>query len=204
MSGPDGLPGLGGLIADAADQLGGYRLAELTSACAALGIVDHRMLGGVGTFRRFRHGRARRPATIRGHSCGRPSAARTTNAAVALLAAVLDEVEPDVVLTYDADGGYGHPDHIAAHQVAVAAARRCGVPRVLAVVRPRHAIRRGASGGRPRRTGFRRATESGCRDLRGGGPDRRRGSGGLLGGRPAGRRWPRIAPSSPSFRAGSR
>jgi N-acetyl-1-D-myo-inositol-2-amino-2-deoxy-alpha-D-glucopyranoside deacetylase len=54
---------------------------------------------------------------------------------VAALAAVLDEVRPQVLLTYDADGGYGHPDHVAAHEVAVAAAAG-RVPRLLAVVKP--------------------------------------------------------------------
>ncbi|MEO6091001.1 MAG: PIG-L family deacetylase, partial [Umezawaea sp.] len=40
--------GLRELAADAADQLGGYRVAELRSACAALGVTDHRFLGGIG------------------------------------------------------------------------------------------------------------------------------------------------------------
>src|SRR6478735_6072045 len=40
---------LQGLVADRADQLGGYRLTELRAACAALGITDHRLLGGIGT-----------------------------------------------------------------------------------------------------------------------------------------------------------
>ena len=55
----------------------------------------------------------------------------------------LDEVEPAVLLTYDSDGGYGHPDHVVAHQVAVAAvaAARWRTPRVLAVFRPTAATR---------------------------------------------------------------
>ena len=58
-----------------------------------------------------------------------------------LLVAVIDEVRPDVLLTYDADGGYGHPDHVAAHQVSLAAVSTASwrVRRVLAVVRPRTA-----------------------------------------------------------------
>src|SRR6476659_5170225 len=44
-------PELQGLVADRADQLGGYRLTELRAACAALGVADQRMLGGIGTFR---------------------------------------------------------------------------------------------------------------------------------------------------------
>jgi len=37
------------------------------------------------------------------------------------LAAILREERPDVVITYDADGTYGHPDHIKAHHVTNAA-----------------------------------------------------------------------------------
>src|SRR5918997_3509441 len=42
---------LAGLAADRADQLGGYRLSELAAACAALGVRDHRFLGGAGRWR---------------------------------------------------------------------------------------------------------------------------------------------------------
>lgn len=126
-----------GLVAARADQLGGYRLTELRSACAALGVRERVMLGGLGTFRDS--GMAGTPsaehprAFIRAQRGG-PSHDR----AVAALAEVIDRVRPHVLLTYDADGGYGHPDHIAAHQVAVGAVERSGwaVSRVLAVVRP--------------------------------------------------------------------
>jgi LmbE family N-acetylglucosaminyl deacetylase len=37
---------------------------------------------------------------------------------------VLEEEQPQVVVTYDETGGYGHPDHVKAHQVTVAACRR--------------------------------------------------------------------------------
>jgi mycothiol conjugate amidase Mca len=39
---------------------------------------------------------------------------------------VFREERPDVVVTYDENGGYGHPDHIRAHQVAVAAFHAAG------------------------------------------------------------------------------
>jgi N-acetyl-1-D-myo-inositol-2-amino-2-deoxy-alpha-D-glucopyranoside deacetylase len=42
--------------------------------------------------------------------------------------AVVREVRPQVVVTYDENGGYGHPDHIQAHRVAVAAFDRAGDP----------------------------------------------------------------------------
>ena len=46
-----------------------------------------------------------------------------------LLAATLtDEVRPQVMVTYDEFGGYGHPDHIQAHRVATYAAALAAVP----------------------------------------------------------------------------
>ena len=44
------------------------------------------------------------------------------------LADVLREESADVLVTYDANGGYGHPDHVRCHQVAVAAAELAGTP----------------------------------------------------------------------------
>lgn len=131
---------LQGLTAERSDQLGGYRLTELRAACAALGISDHRFLGGLGAFRDS--GMAGTASTSHPRAfvrtrCGGPDHQR----AVQATAAVIDEVRPDVLLTYDADGGYGHPDHVAAHEVAAAAvaAANWRVRRVLAVVRPRAA-----------------------------------------------------------------
>ncbi len=129
---------LQGLAAERADQLGGYRLTELRAACAALGIDDHRFIGGLGAFRDS--GMAGAPsaehprAFVRARSDG-PDHQQAVDA----VTAVIDEVRPAVLLTYDADGGYGHPDHVAAHEVCVAAVAAAGwrVPRVLAVVRPR-------------------------------------------------------------------
>ena len=51
--------------------------------------------------------------------------------AVAHAVAVVREVRPQVVVTYDENGGYGHPDHIQAHRVAMARGRgrrRPGLP----------------------------------------------------------------------------
>src|SRR5690242_5844674 len=45
------VPALAHLEAAEADQLGGYRLTELAAACAALGVADHRFLGGAGRYR---------------------------------------------------------------------------------------------------------------------------------------------------------
>jgi N-acetyl-1-D-myo-inositol-2-amino-2-deoxy-alpha-D-glucopyranoside deacetylase len=48
--------------------------------------------------------------------------------AVRRVVAILREEHADVVVTYDEKGGYGHPDHIRAHQVAVAAFHAAGDP----------------------------------------------------------------------------
>jgi N-acetyl-1-D-myo-inositol-2-amino-2-deoxy-alpha-D-glucopyranoside deacetylase len=132
---------LQGLVAQRADQLGGYRLWELRQACAALKVADWRMLGGLGAFRdsgMLGTASAAHPRAFCRAAAGGPDHQRAVDA----LAAVIDEVHPQVLLTYDADGGYGHPDHVAAHQVAVAAAAAADWPtlRVLAVIRPRSAV----------------------------------------------------------------
>jgi LmbE family N-acetylglucosaminyl deacetylase len=49
--------------------------------------------------------------------------------AAARLAALMEQYRPDVVVTYDENGGAGHPDHIQAHRIAVEAARSTGIPR---------------------------------------------------------------------------
>ncbi|MDQ3612171.1 MAG: N-acetyl-1-D-myo-inositol-2-amino-2-deoxy-alpha-D-glucopyranoside deacetylase [Actinomycetota bacterium] len=48
--------------------------------------------------------------------------------AVGRLVAHLREFRPDVVVTYDPYGGYGHPDHVQTHRVGLLAAEACAVP----------------------------------------------------------------------------
>ena len=124
-------PELALLAPDAADQLGGYRIGELAGACAALGVTDHRFLGGTGRWRDSgmvlagQGVRAATPSRLHPRALAAPDAFADQ---VDALTAVLEEVAPQVVVTYAADGGYGHPDHVRAHEIAVAAARR--VPEV--------------------------------------------------------------------------
>lgn len=40
----------------------------------------------------------------------------------------LSHIGADLVVSYDDDGGYGHPDHVRMHEVAKAAAARLGLP----------------------------------------------------------------------------
>ena len=44
----------------------------------------------------------------------------------AKLAALIEKYEPDVIVTYDENGFYGHPDHIQAHRITMAAHEATG------------------------------------------------------------------------------
>ncbi|MPQ98544.1 N-acetyl-1-D-myo-inositol-2-amino-2-deoxy-alpha-D-glucopyranoside deacetylase [Modestobacter sp. I12A-02628] len=103
------------LAADHADQLGGYRIGELAEAMAHLGVTDHRWLGGAGRWRDS--GMLHTPPNEHPRAFWRADPAE----AVAAVVAVLREVRPQVVVTYDENGGYGHPDHVQAHRVTMAA-----------------------------------------------------------------------------------
>ncbi|MDU0292005.1 N-acetyl-1-D-myo-inositol-2-amino-2-deoxy-alpha-D-glucopyranoside deacetylase [Saccharothrix longispora] len=128
-------PALRNLAADAADQLGGYRVAELRSACAALGVTDHRFLGGIGRWRDS--GMAGTPANAH----PRAFAQGSLDEQVEALREIIASVKPQVVVTYDAFGGYGHPDHIRAHRITTAAA--VDVDRVFHAVTSRAATTEG-------------------------------------------------------------
>jgi N-acetyl-1-D-myo-inositol-2-amino-2-deoxy-alpha-D-glucopyranoside deacetylase len=115
------------LAPERGDQLGGYRAGELAAACAALGVRDHRYLGGIGRWRDSGmalagHGvRAAMPDRLHPRALARPEA---FDEQVDQLVAVMEEVRPQVVVTYGPDGGYGHPDHVRAHEITAAAVRR--------------------------------------------------------------------------------
>jgi N-acetyl-1-D-myo-inositol-2-amino-2-deoxy-alpha-D-glucopyranoside deacetylase len=132
------------LAADSADQLGGYRMGELRAACAALGVSDHRWLGGPGRWRDS--GMVGVPANAHPRAFVRGD----LDEQAATLAAVLDEVRPQVVVTYGPDGGYGHPDHIRAHEITMAACaktggRSDGVARIFYAVTSRQATDSGVA-----------------------------------------------------------
>ncbi|MET9323736.1 N-acetyl-1-D-myo-inositol-2-amino-2-deoxy-alpha-D-glucopyranoside deacetylase [Streptomyces sp. NPDC003038] len=109
-------PELAHLAADRQDALGAHRVGELAAAMAELGVTDHRFLGGPGRFRDS--GMMGAPQN------GRPDAfwSADVDEAAAYLVEVIRELRPQVLVTYDPDGGYGHPDHIQAHRVAMRAA----------------------------------------------------------------------------------
>lgn len=115
------------LEAAQADQLGGLRIGELAEAMRALGVADHRFLGGAGRFRDS--GMMGTPANEHPRAFWRADGdAGTFDAAVAAAVEVIREVRPQVVVTYDDNGDYGHPDHIMAHRVATAAVERAADP----------------------------------------------------------------------------
>ncbi|MFG2286902.1 N-acetyl-1-D-myo-inositol-2-amino-2-deoxy-alpha-D-glucopyranoside deacetylase [Streptomyces sp. NPDC048595] len=104
---------LAALAPDRDDALGPYREDELAAAMAALGVGDHRFLGGPGRYRDS--GMMGAPQNERPDSFWRAP----LDEAAADLVAVIREVRPQVLVTYDPNGGYGHPDHIQAHRVAM-------------------------------------------------------------------------------------
>ena len=115
-------PELAHLAADREDRLGEYRIGELAAAMRALGVEDHRFLGGPGRYRDSgMMGTAAndKPGTF-WHA--------DLDGAAAELAEVLREVRPAVLVAYDEFGGYGHPDHIQAHRVAMRAVELAADP----------------------------------------------------------------------------
>lgn len=56
---------------------------------------------------------------------------------VARLATILRDEAAAVVIGYDPNGGYGHPDHITVHEAVYEAAAAAGVPRILEATLPR-------------------------------------------------------------------
>ncbi len=102
------------LAVDHADQLGGFRIAELTRSLAALGVDGPIFLGGAGRWRDS--GMKGSPPRHRQRFID-----ADPREAVGALVAIIRDLRPHVVVTYDPDGGYGHPDHIHAHEVTTAA-----------------------------------------------------------------------------------
>lgn len=104
------------------DDLGAHRIGELRAAMRALGVTHHRFLGGPGHHRDS--GMAGDPA----NDDPRAFCRADTTAAAAPLVEVVRETRPQVVVTYDPQGGYGHPDHIQTHRVATRAVELAADP----------------------------------------------------------------------------
>src|SRR6478735_11608666 len=123
------VPELEHLAADKEDRLGEHRKGEIADAMKILGVTDHRFLGGFGTFR---------DSGMKWHEDGHAVAADEVHEnafwhadlteAADHLVEIIREVRPQVLVTYDPFGGYGHPDHIQAHRVATYATTLAAVP----------------------------------------------------------------------------
>jgi len=117
------------LAADRDDLLGQHRTGELKDAMKALGVTDHRFLGGSGRYRDTGmayndRGLAIGPSTIRDDTFWRADLTEASNH----LVEIIREIRPQVLVTYDENGGYGHPDHVQAHRVAMYASVLAAVP----------------------------------------------------------------------------
>ena len=115
-------PDLAHLSSDREDDLGTHRIGELSVAMSAVGVTDHRWLGSEGRYR---------DSGMMGTSPNTaPGAFWSADLGEAAdhLVGVLREIRPQVLVTYDDHGGYGHPDHIQAHRVTTYAAALAAVP----------------------------------------------------------------------------
>ncbi|MGI8969030.1 MAG: PIG-L family deacetylase [Chloroflexota bacterium] len=97
--------------ADAIPRLGEIRQEEARRACAILGATDIYFLGyrdsGMRDTEENKHSDAFMNVPLQ--------------QAVDQLLGIMRDTYPDVLVTYDTDGGYGHPDHVQTHQLGVAA-----------------------------------------------------------------------------------
>jgi N-acetyl-1-D-myo-inositol-2-amino-2-deoxy-alpha-D-glucopyranoside deacetylase len=134
------IPELSHLAANATDSLGQHRVTELALAMKELGVADHRFLGeGVTLFRDS--GMMGTEPNNRPDVFWQADIEEASN----LLVRIIDEVKPHVLITYDEFGGYGHPDHIQAHRVAMRAAEKSAwdIPKIYWNVMPVSVIQEG-------------------------------------------------------------
>jgi N-acetyl-1-D-myo-inositol-2-amino-2-deoxy-alpha-D-glucopyranoside deacetylase len=122
------------------DLLGDHRVIELADAMKALGVVDHRFLGEPSK-------KYRDSGMMGTEPNNRPDCFWQADLSIAAaeLAVIIDEVKPHILITYDEFGGYGHPDHIQAHRVAMAGAEKSEwkIQKIYWNVMPRSVIQEG-------------------------------------------------------------
>ena len=134
------IPELAHLAANQSDALGPHREIELADAMRALGVSDHRFLGTDSL--KFRDS-----GMMGTQPNNRPDVfwQAQVESAADLLVTVIDEIKPHVLITYDEFGGYGHPDHIQAHRVAMRASEKSEwqIPKIYWNVMPKSVIQSG-------------------------------------------------------------
>ena len=113
-------------------RLGQRRMAELRRSAQALGVarVEHLGYADSGLDDELLPDPPGRTRFVRAD----------TEEAAGRLAAILREEDADVLLHYEPNGGYGHPDHKQVHRVGRRAAELAGTPRVLEATVPRDTI----------------------------------------------------------------
>ena len=130
------VPGLSHLASTQEDLLGKHREIELVNAMIALGVEDHRFLGNF-----------RDSGMMGSESNNRPDVfwQADLDGAAQLLVKIIDEARPHILITYDEIGGYGHPDHIKAHLVAMRASElsHWQIPKIYWNVMPKSVIAAG-------------------------------------------------------------
>ena len=108
---------LANLASDKDDKLGEHREVELKDAMAQLGINDFRFLGAPN--KKWRDsGMMGTTQNERGDVFWQADLDEASHELVKIIL----EIKPQVLITYDEFGGYGHPDHIKAHRVTMRAA----------------------------------------------------------------------------------
>ena len=108
---------LANLASDKDDKLGQHREIELKDAMTQLGINDYRFLGAPNIKWRD-SGMMATPQNDRDDVFWQADLDEASHELVKIIL----ETQPQVLITYDEFGGYGHPDHIKAHRVAMRAA----------------------------------------------------------------------------------
>jgi N-acetyl-1-D-myo-inositol-2-amino-2-deoxy-alpha-D-glucopyranoside deacetylase len=117
------VPSLAHLGAAQDNTLGTYRETELDAAMKQLGVTDHLFLGEPN----LKYRDSGMMGTPPNDNPGSFWQADLDEVAGKLVKIIRDR-KPQVLLTYDDYGGYGHPDHIKAHQVAMRAAQLAAEP----------------------------------------------------------------------------
>jgi len=129
-----GEAGLADLDAPGA-TLGETRRRELAVSAAAIGAARVEVLG---------YADSGYPAagsgSGSGDAAGAPFSRTDPDEVAARLARLLVEERADVLTSYDAAGGYGHPDHVQVHRVGARAAALAGTPVVLEATLDRQAL----------------------------------------------------------------
>ena len=116
------IPDLAHIGVNAEDRLGHHRIGELEAAMGELGVTDWQLLGGPHKYRDS--GMMGEPSNNNDGCFWQTDLL----AAATDLVPVIRAKRPHVLITYDDFGGYGHPDHIQAHRVAMYGALLAAAP----------------------------------------------------------------------------